>query len=462
MLSTRSRLTRPAKALGLLAILLVADRLSVGSPNQAADLEKEVQGAGERGVAFLSKVRTIDNPYYRGHPLFELQALALLVWDQPIDQARLDQCLARMNELPWDHTYNVALRACVCALLLEKNPDDVEVFARLSMAAKFLAETQLPSGQWGYGLAYLPGGQGYLKGQASARIVEQQVAAATAKLVPYGREISASVNATKRRSAKLGKGTHRLVNIALDGSIRGRLQEGDFSNSQIAALGLAAAFRARLRIAPDVYLGLSLPPQTVERAIRNWTEAQSADGGWGYDGARKTSYFSMTAGGLFSLTALHGVGEKLSASDASGSTTKKLAEVMKQVAPSAGKAAKWLEAAYSVDSNPRVTDAWPDDTPALFHFYALFSLERAATVAGLAKIGAHDWYAEGARWLIKAQADDGGWPEEAVTKSEGQESPDAKRARRDIATCFSLLFLKRATARIVPRDVATPGRERDK
>jgi hypothetical protein len=458
VLSTSGALIRPARALGLIALFLVAGRPSIASPGQANDLEKEVQAAGERGVAYLSKIRTIDYPYYRRHPLHEAQALALLVWDQPTDQVRLDQCLSRMNDLPWDHTYNVAFRACVYALLLEKNPDDADAFARLAMAAKFLVETQLASGQWGYGLGYLPGGQGYLKGQASARIVDEQVAAATAKLVPYGKEVRSSANALKGKATRLTKGTHRLVKTTVDGSIRGRIRDGDFSNSQIAAFGLAAAFGARLRIAPDVYLGLSLPPDTVERAIRGWTEAQNADGGWGYDGARKPSYFSMTAGGLFALTALHGLGGKLSAADP---TTKRLAEVLRQVAPAAEKAVKWVDAAYSVEANSRVKDAWPDDSPSLFHFYALFSLERAATVAGLAKIGDRDWYAEGARWLIKAQADDGGWPEETVTKSEGQESPDAKRARRDIATCFALLFLKRATARIVPKEIATPGGARN-
>lgn len=456
MRSTRGLRIRPVKALGLLALLLVAGGSSIASPVQATDFEKEVQAAGERGVAYLSKIRTIDYPYYRRHPLHELQALALLVWDQPIDQVRLDQCLSRMNDLPWDHTYNVAFRACVYALLLEKNPDDADAFARLAMAAKFLVETQLASGQWGYGLGYLPGGQGYLKGQASARIVDEQVAAANAKLVPYGREVRTSANALKGRAGRLTKGTHRLVRITVDGSIRGRIRDGDFSNSQIAALGLAAAFGARLRIAPDVYLGLSFPPETVERAIRAWTEAQNADGGWGYDGARKPSYFSMTAGGLFALKACHGLGEKLAAAD-----TKKLAEVLRQVGPATDKAVKWLEAAYSVEANPRVTDAWPEDSPSLFHFYALFSLERAATMSGLAKVGDRDWYGEGARWLIKAQVEDGGWPEETVTRLEGQESPDAKRARRDIATCFALLFLKRATSRIVPKEVATPGGARN-
>lgn len=439
---------------------LVLCGAALPAATQADGLERDVQAAGEKGVAFLSKLRTVDNPFYRGHPLYELQALTLLVWDQSLDQTRVSQCLARMNELPWDHTYNAALRACVYAIQMEKDPDDIETFARLAMAAKFLVETQLPSGLWSYGLAYLPGGKGYLKGEASARVVDEQVSAATAKVVEYGRQIGAALKKAKGSSARYKKGSNPFASITVDGTIRGRLQDGDFSNSQLAVLGLAAASKARLRVAPDVYLVMSVPAPIVEKAMRGWLEAQTPDGGWGYDGSRMPSYFSMTAGGLFSLTALQEIGKQLSSGNPQAAPVKKLAEVLGRIQPGVEKATAWLQNNYSVESNARAKDAWPDDSPSLFHFYALFSIERAATVAGLNKLGDHDWYADGARWLIKAQSDDGGWPEETVTKSEGQESPEAKRSRRDIATCFALLFLKRATSRIVPKDVATPGRER--
>lgn len=429
---------------------------SPGLPRQEADPGKEIQSAGERGASFLGAVRPIESPFYRGHPLHELTALALLVWDQSPDQGRLSACLSRIRELPWDHTYNVALRACVDALLLERNPEDLESFVRLAMAAKFLCETQLSSGLWSYGMGYLPGGSGYLKEPASARLVAEQVAAATAHVTAYGRQLAAAIKRVRESPGRLKKGANAFPVIAVEGAIRGRLKEGDFSNSQMAALGLAAAARARFRPAPEVSLSILLPAPVLESALRSWVESQNPDGGWGYDRERKASYLSMTAGGLFSLSVL----QELARRHPSGASSKGLGETLGRVGQSLEKAKVWLERHFSADSNVRVQDAWPEDGPSLFAYYALFSVERAATAAGLARLGNRDWYLEGARRLLRAQSADGGWPEETVTRSEGQESPEARRARRDIATCFALLFLKRATARLVPKEVPTPREHR--
>jgi hypothetical protein len=76
----------------------------------------------------------------------------------------------------------------------------------------------------------------------------------------------------------------------------------------------------------------------------------------------------------------------------------------------------------------------------VWRHYWLWSLERFGSVAGLAEIGGRDWYAEGARYLVLSQRDDGSWlgPEKAT-----------------VATPFALLFFARATLRVVTPSAET-------
>jgi len=70
--------------------------------------------------------------------------------------------------------------------------------------------------------------------------------------------------------------------------------------------------------------------------------------------------------------------------------------------------------------------------------------ERACAAAGAPDIEGKDWYALGAEHLLGKQKEDGGWrdPEQPLQ-----------------ATCFALLFLRRATARsLTPSPTTTtPG-----
>lgn len=65
-------------------------------------------------------------------------------------------------------------------------------------------------------------------------------------------------------------------------------------------------------------------------------------------------------------------------------------------------------------------------------YYYLYGLERLAAFAELEKVGQHDWYLEGAAYLIRTQSKEGFW------KADSQP---------EVATCFGVLFLQRATAR---------------
>lgn len=171
---------------------------------------------------------------------------------------------------------------------------------------------------------------------------------------------------------------------------------GDNSNAQFGLLGLWAVMVA----------GVKVPPGPFQRAEGWWKAQQGTDGGWGY-GARDLSYGSMTCAGIAAMAiCARGLGEP---------------------ARNAGHEAaglRWLGNLFTVKGNPK-SGAW--------HYYYLYSLERAGTITGQKRIGDHDWYVEGARFLVDTQAKDGSWTEhDPITD-----------------TCFAVLFLKRATLSLV-------------
>lgn len=91
--------------------------------------------------------------------------------------------------------------------------------------------------------------------------------------------------------------------------------------------------------------------------------------------------------------------------------------------------AAWLALNFSVTQNPNSD---------LHHFYFLYGLERAGVLGVLDKLGTHDWYLEGATYLIGAQfQSDGHW---LAAQGTASEVPD---------TCFALLFLARGTVPVV-------------
>lgn len=94
----------------------------------------------------------------------------------------------------------------------------------------------------------------------------------------------------------------------------------------------------------------------------------------------------------------------------------------------------WLDQHFSVEANPGSGATW--------HYYYLYGLERACSLLGVRFLGQHDWYREGADYLVQQQAADGSW------------AGSAKGERLDLQTAFALLFLKRAT---VPTRFSAPA-----
>lgn len=80
--------------------------------------------------------------------------------------------------------------------------------------------------------------------------------------------------------------------------------------------------------------------------------------------------------------------------------------------------------------------------PIQFKMYYLYALERMAALGNFKMLGAHDWYAEGARLLVTQQQPSGTW-----TIDRGD--PIASAA-------FGLLFLTRSTAKMLGRTLDVP------
>jgi len=179
--------------------------------------------------------------------------------------------------------------------------------------------------------------------------------------------------------------------------------DGDLSNTQYAALGLWAASRAGVRI--DTYVW--------EKLATTVLRYQDTDGGFTYRCGEGHSTGSMTAAGVGVLAICElELRQWYAWLDPLASSVRDARE----------RGVAWLQDHFSVKTNPPERGLWL--------FYYLYGLERLGALAGLARIGDHDWYAEGAAVLVARQNPEGAW----------------RDATHPADTCFALLFLRRATA----------------
>ena len=159
---------------------------------------------------------------------------------------------------------------------------------------------------------------------------------------------------------------------------------GDNSNTQFAMLGLYEALRA----------GVSVPSGVLRAAEEHYTRNQNADGGWPYRSGTASSG-SMTAAGVASL---HIVGSTLYAQHVT------CGQYVHDRRIAGG--LQWLADHFSVTQNPGGDG---------HHYYYLYALERAGMLSGLKFFGRHDWYREGAEFLVSRQGADGSWGNEVDT-----------------------------------------------
>jgi hypothetical protein len=176
----------------------------------------------------------------------------------------------------------------------------------------------------------------------------------------------------------------------------------DVSNTQFALLGLRAGSK----------LGFEVPSKTLERAAAAMFRWQTESGAFVYREG-EVGRGGETAATLGGFAVIAELGRKNP--NVEGVLAKRKDRLKKTEA--------WLEARFDV-ARPAYGDAaWTSS----WQYAWLWAVERWCGLAGKARIGAHDWYAEGAAYLVEHQMEKGDW--EGSVES----------------TCFALLFLRRAT-----------------
>lgn len=202
---------------------------------------------------------------------------------------------------------------------------------------------------------------------------------------------------------------------------RGLGTGGDHSNGQFAVLGLRDAALA----------GVAVDRSTWERTQRHWLLAQNGDGGWDYSGSGQSSTGSMTVAGIATMLITSSMLRDDSDLGADGAPNccgqqKEDDEAQKAIK----RGLKWLENHFAVGHNPG-GGSWL--------LYYLYGMERAGRLSARRFFGKHDWYREGAKYLIDRQsARTGAW-----TGVGGIESDPV------IGTGFALLFLSKGLAPVL-------------
>ncbi len=195
---------------------------------------------------------------------------------------------------------------------------------------------------------------------------------------------------------------------------------GDNSNAQFAILALHDAQR----------VGAEVSRETWQLAANYWRSTQNADGSWGYvPGDIGTG--SMTCAGIGGLAISAAA---LGTGDAAVENGRVICCRPHEEDDALERAINWLAQRFSVERNPR-----PGGGGESVLYYYLYGLERAGRLTARRFIGDHDWYREGAEFLVADQDSlshywKGGW--------------FAERDAR-ISTAMALLFLSKGRRPIV-------------
>jgi len=377
--------------LALLCVLVAATPASPqdkkGKPAGADKVDPvKVDGAIKKGLAYLKgqigKYGTINRR----------RSEELILWTfthggVPENDPDFEKLLKTVLETPLEWTYNVSLQAMILEEL-----DRVKYQGRIAQCAQYLIDNQCANGQWSYGEAD-----------------------PFAKDVPTsGKKAVASGSKSKPEKAIPGTRTKPKVvsTISVKQMKKGPVR-GDNSNAQYAALGLRACHDA----------GVAMPVEVLQLAEQWWRDGLGSDG-WGYLSKNDSGYGSMTAGAVGALTIFLFIQGKPWLKDKEVTT-----------------GMEWMASNFTVTQNPKTPEKGGQGG---WQYYYLYALERAGIFFGTENFGTHEWYVEGAQYLLGQQKDDGSWM-----------TPGADHAIWD--TCFAILFLRRATRPL--RDVASEDRK---
>ena len=187
---------------------------------------------------------------------------------------------------------------------------------------------------------------------------------------------------------------------------------GDNSNTQFAVLALNEAER----------VGARIKPQTWQAAADYWRRVQEPSGAWGYQPGLPGSG-SMTCAGIGCWVITAGKVAAPTAAVTNGNVQCCLPADPDDVLE---RAMIWMGRNFSVTRNPGQGGAG-------WHYYFLYGLERVGRLTSRRFIGEHDWYREGAEFLISEQDP---FSHHWQGRGHAEDNPH-------IATALSLLFLSK-------------------
>jgi hypothetical protein len=216
------------------------------------------------------------------------------------------------------------------------------------------------------------------------------------------------------------------------------LKEHDISNGQFAVLGLKSASRCGMKVDREIWeevLEYYLTYQSPKGSKVKFKEFNSFEP----DGTPKFRTVGAEARGWSYAYGFPEAGKIVGSHVNIGISCLLLSyeELAKLHSPAAGKnraevkqavrdALAWLDAHWSVDVRPNSDKHY-------YHYY-IYSLGRVGALTQRRFIGEHDWYREGACYLMDKQGIEGGW------------APRSGSWGIDVAsTSFTLLFLNRST-----------------
>ncbi len=209
----------------------------------------------------------------------------------------------------------------------------------------------------------------------------------------------------------------------------------DHSNTQFAILALREAAIA----------GVKIRRKTWELTLKHFVEYQNGDGGWGYH-TGDPSTGSMTCSGMGCLVICEQMLDSAD-DDRNPDGTPKCCNKAPRTAAAIKRAVEWFEHYFAVGVNPGHGASWV--------LYYLYGVERAGRLSGQRFFGSHDWYREGASYLIEGQSRlQGSW-NATFTSVESD---------RVVASSFALLFLSKGLAPVLINKLnyeSRQGRGRD-
>jgi hypothetical protein len=337
-----------------------------------------------------------------------------------------------------------------------------EVMRAISSGQKFIVSQQAPDGSWNAGgIVQFPIGT---TGLAVLALINTGMKAddpPIAKALKYFRSIEdfegdsshktyemslmlQALAAVKTKSARDRALMRRLAETLQEyqrdaGGWRYDRNNDDWDNSatQFALLGLREAAMAGIPIDRNVW----------RKAQEHWltnqvgTRDNPNGAGWGYSSSQeRETYGSMTVAGIASLvitsSQLQDDGD-VTPDDHILCCQNRDDEIQRAI--DAGN--RWLTRHFAVSTNPQ-KNGWT--------LYYLYGLERAGRFSGIRFFGDHDWYREGAGFLVSGQdQSNGSW----VSKEAGLASPV-------IDTSFALLFLSKGLAPVAVNKLKFGQRDR--